>query len=223
MDHSTTSTSRRSFLRTTGAAGATLAAGTALAGGALPGVASAADVSTTTLPTVKLGNFTYPDLTKRPTSGDLLLASFVNSLARATVQIYDDVINAKTAEANNAVLSSLRENHRAHAGSLAALAGTGGASVANRTLVREYTSQVASTPMPSLYKLEQVLLATHFEILGKMVGTDPAGIVGSMLPTLSRHLVVLGELQSASLTSYMPNFDDAKGALNPDAYPVERV
>ena len=81
MDHST-STSRRAFLRTTGAAGATLAAGAALAGGALPGVARAADATTTTVPTVKVGKFDYQDLPKKPTAADLELVAFAGSLAR---------------------------------------------------------------------------------------------------------------------------------------------
>jgi hypothetical protein len=190
--------------------------------GAVPAAAQTAGATTTTIPTVKLGNFDYPNLPKQPTSADLELVSFANSLARAAVAIYDGVIAAKTAESATEVLASFRENHRAHAGSLSALGGTGGASVANRTLVREYTT-ASSQPLPTLTKLEEALLATYANLLGQFSATDPAAIVASILPILSRQLVVLGELQQSSLTSYLPNFDEPSGALTPDGYPVERV
>ena len=226
MDQST-STSRRSFLRTTGAAGATLAAGAALASSALPGVASAADATTTTVPTVatiKTGNFTYADLPKSPTPADLQLIAFGNSLALAAVQIYDAVITAKTVEKDNDILISFRENHRTQAGAFSAMGGTAGAAVANRTLLSDYAGiGNASQPLPMLNKLEESLLATYGNLLGTFVGTNPAALSASILPILARQLVVLGQLQQLPPTTYLPSFDETTGALTISAYPVERV
>jgi hypothetical protein len=221
VDHST-STSRRAFLRTTGAAGATLAAGAALVNGALPAAAQTA--TTTTVPTVTEGNFTFPDLPKTPTATDLVLISYANSLARAAVLIYDEVIDAKTAESATDILVSFRQNHRAHAEALLAMSGPAGASVANRTLLAEYSgSALTARPLPMLTQLENSILATYDGFLGELIGTDPAGLIASIVPILARQLVVLGELQQAPPSTYLPSFDSSTDALPIAGYPVERV
>jgi hypothetical protein len=223
VDHSTTSTSRRAFLRTTGAAGATLAAGAALASGAAPGVASAAETSTSP-PTTQLGNFFYPDQPKRPTDDDLLSLGFVNSLSRAAAQIYDGVVTAKTAESANVILISFRENHRSQAEAVSALGGSPITAVANRTLVADYSSAaLQSAPLAMLIKLEVSLLATFNDILGKITSTDGAALIASITPILAQQLVVLGETAQDPQADYLPSFDDTTGALTTDGYPVERV
>jgi hypothetical protein len=218
VDPSTPSTTRRAFLRTSGIAGAALAAGVALSDVAYA-ADSAADETTTGAPTTKIGNFNYPELPKKPVGDDLLALAFAASLEQAAVQIYDAVLASKPTAEVTEVLTEFRSNHAYHASSLSGLAGPTGVTVANRALLADY----GAPTMNALSKLEETLVATLSDLLGQLTATDASALVAGIITITARQAVSIGLINKLSEADFAPSFDLPDKALKPAKYPAERV
>ena len=218
MEPTTRTSTRRAFLHTTGIAGAALAVGAATAGSA-----SAADATTTTVPTVKEGNFTYPSPPQRPEGNDLVLLGFVASIELAAADLYQAVLDTKPAKEQAIVLEVFRTNHKAQAATMNGLTSNHGVTRSNPTLLKAYATKVVADPLGSLRALEESLVATMVSLLGQLKSTDAGDRVAAVLTSTSRQAVVLAQMQNAAQSTYLPSFEQPANALTMAQYPVERV
>ena len=160
-----------------------------LAGSLLPGLASRAgaspDQATTTAPP------------KRPSDSDLELLRFAQSAELAAKSLYDTALAGELGDTAKAVLTHVRNAHKAYAQTLAAEIGRTAPGAPDAALVEASSEAFAgsqSSVVAAAFELENVLVATHTEVIGLLTGVDGARIIGSIVPAESRHALVLGDL-----------------------------
>jgi hypothetical protein len=180
---------------------------------------TAPGATSTTLPTVVSGNYTLPALPNTPSPQDLLVLTFLDSLQLAVEALYEDADGGGDAE----VLGALRDAHRQQGETFKGLAGVEATKVANRTLLEEYGSAVASDPLPTLAELEDRLIATFLDQLAVVTGTDAAAKIAGGLAASARIRVVLGQLMQEDLATSVPDFETKLNSFTMDDYPAERV
>jgi len=202
---STTTVGSQGASTTAGGAGTTSAATTA---------APSAPTTTTTLPPSK------------PQPVDLAFLSFAQSVELAAVQAYGLAL-ASTLLSDDvaAVALAFQNHHRDHAQAFAGMAGKAATGVANQSLLTAFNPQfqTASTEagiLQAAFALETAAASTYTAGLAQIIGTDPAYLVGSILPIEARHAVVLGEALDLDLDAYSPVFETTTNALSPAQYPI---
>jgi rubrerythrin len=206
--------SRRQFLR----AGAVITiAGTSVALGPLVGSASAADTTTTTTTTIAV----------HPTDDDLTLLAFAQSVELVAVAAYQSAIDSKKlTDATVAEVAMIFQgHHREHAAAFAALAGKAAQDRPNQKLLDAFAPKFkAAADQTALlelaYDLENAAASTYLYALGVVQATEPAKLVGSILPIEADHAVVLGQVLKKGVNDYVPEFETASSALKPADYPL---
>lgn len=206
--------SRRSFLRGAGLGGAAITVGAATI--AIPAMVASAqtDGTTTTAPP------------QRPTTEDTVLLSFAQSLELAAVDAYSAA--AGTGLISEEVLPvalTFQQHHRDHAQAYAALLGTRAPGVANQSVLAAFGPQIARARdeqalLQVAFDLETAAASTYLLALGLLESTDAAATAAAILPTESRHAVVLGEALELDITDYVPTFESTNSAVNPADYPI---
>ncbi len=203
--------SRRHFLR----AGAVITiAGTSVALGPLVGSASAADTTTTTIAV-------------HPTNDDLALLAFAQSVELVAVAAYQSAIDTKNlTDATVAEVAMIFQgHHREHAAALAALAGKAAQDKPNQQLLNAFAPKFKgaadqSALLELAFDLENAAASTYLYALGVVQATEPAQLVGSILPIEADHAVVLGQVLKKDVANYVPEFETASNALKPADYPL---
>ncbi len=225
--------SRRGFLRALGFGG--LAAGAAAAGGSLlSGVASAADTTTTvgvvpiatgtTTTAVPATTTTAPP--RSPTTDDLRIIAFVQSIELAIVQVYANAeSSAKLDPAVLAPVATFREHHREYADAFTSLAGTATVGLVNQSFVKKYGAPLISTSDPKvllqgLLTVERVMTATYESYLSQIASTSLANLVASIMAIEGRQAVVLGQALGLPLAQLSPSFQNIDGAAKPADFPI---
>jgi hypothetical protein len=167
--------------------------------------ASTSEATTTTLPP------------RRPSSADIPLLVFAESVELAARDLYGDAI---AAGAEDDAILVMRENHRAYADALHGMLGTNANGTRDESLYSQYAGQFkvadAATLAGPAYELESSLVATHTELLGQLVGTDPARLVASILIVEARHCVVLADIAGKG-ADFDALFENTAEALTPPA------
>lgn len=213
MDLITTATSRRALLGAAGATGVALAAGTTVA---------AAATSDAKLPTIEVGNYSFPDLPKKPTSADLLILTFLDSMMLAAEELYDQA--NVTGELSAPVLAAFRNNHRTQAEMFKALAGTEATKIPNRAIMAEYAEQVAGpSAVRALGEITDRIIATLIDQLGVVEGTNVSEMIAGSISSCARQRLVIGGLIGEEQAISLPAFESTQNAFTMDAYPAERV
>jgi rubrerythrin len=204
--------SRRQFLR----AGAVVTiAGSTVALGPLVGSASAADTTTTTTIAV------------HPTNDDLTLLAFAQSLELVAVAAYQTAIDSKKlTDATVAEVAMIfQRHHQEHAAAFAALAGKAVQDKPNQKLLDafgpKFKAAADQTALLELaFDLENAAASTYLYALGVVGATEPAQLVGSILPIEADHAVVLGQVLRKNVADYVPEFETTTSALKPADYPL---
>ncbi|HEY0518008.1 MAG TPA: ferritin-like domain-containing protein [Ilumatobacteraceae bacterium] len=137
----------------------------------------------------------------RPTADDVTLLGFAQSVELAARDLYDVALGTKAFDDNTrAVIAAIREAHDAYATSLSGLLGRQApqkADAMGQDLASTF-SGAEDTILASAANLESTAVATHLEILGKLKGTDGAGLLASILIVEGRHGTVLNYLNGAT-------------------------
>ena len=161
----------------------------------LMGRASATTTTGSTSDTTPATTTTSPP--KRPSTDDVTLLGFAQSVELAARDLYDVALGTSGFDADQrAVIATIRESHDAYAASLSAILGRLAPQTPN-TVVDSLSSSfagAASTVLDAAYSLESTAVATHIDILGKLQGTDGATLIASILIVEARHGTVLAYL-----------------------------
>jgi hypothetical protein len=154
-------------------------------GGSTPGTTTgttAAPATTTTLPP------------KRPTTPDLVLLNFAESVELTARDLYQASIEAG---AKDDLLTLLVGNHRGYADVIRGILGTRSIGIRNNELYDELSSKFAVADLralaPVAYDLESTLAATHTHLLAGLEGTDGARTIASILIVEARQAAVLAD------------------------------
>jgi hypothetical protein len=152
--------------------------------------------------------------------------SFAQSLELAAVQLYDMVITSGKLDATTASLfTTFQSHHRQHGQSYAALAGKAALSRANPRLISAWAPKFQSAGsqtelLRQAFDLENAAAASYTAALARVIGTNPAALVASILPTEGRHAVVFGQALGLSPSAISPPFESTSGAFTPEQYPA---
>ncbi len=226
---------RRRFLRRLGLGGTALGLGgvallagsqaasaqTTTGGSSTPGGATAGGATTSTVATTTT---TLPP--QQPTTGDLPLLAFAQSVELAALSIYAAVVaTGKLSEASAPIAAAFANHHRQHAEALSGVAGKAALNQPNGSLLRTYNPLVQAAVdekavLTILFQIETALTSTYVDQLGDLEGTNGVTVVASMQPIESRHAVVIGNALGAPLTTYTPSFEDPAKGISAADYPI---
>jgi hypothetical protein len=138
---------------------------------------------------------------KRPTADDVSLLGFAQTVELAAGALYDVALELDGFDTNErGVLAAIREAHRAYAASLSAMLGRDAPQSVNPvfdTLKSSFGSDSAGV-LKAAYALESTAVATHTDIIGRLVGTDGANLIASILIVEARHGTVLASINKST-------------------------
>ena len=194
-------------------------ASTTTTGSATSGSAGSAAPSTEPAPTT-----TAPP--KRPTSADIVLLGFAQSLEFAAAQLYGQAI-ATLGTDWQPIGAVFGRHHRAYGEQIGALLGRRAPGVANQTLLDERTPAFSAKAEPAIlqaaYELEISLAASYTQLLGLLKGTDGITLVASFQPVEARQAVVLGQGTDVADEELMPVVEGDEAGVTlftPSQYPI---
>lgn len=167
-----------------GLAGAALAPAFAARAGASPEQAT-----TTTAPP------------KRPSDADLELLRFAQTAELAAVALYRTALGGELGDTTRAVLTHLHDAHLAYGQSLAAEIGRTAPGAPDAAIVEANTEAFSgsqSSVVAAALALENVLVATHTELVATLEGIDGTRLIASIVVAESRHAAVLADLGGAT-------------------------
>jgi hypothetical protein len=156
----------------------------------------------------------------------LAFLSFAQSVELALVALYGQAVGSGRLNPDNTkVVTGFQSHHRDHAQSFAGMGGKAITNVTNQTLVSTFGARLQSASseqgvLQVLLDLETAAAATYTSVLGQLIGTDPAYLVASILPTEARHAVVVGEALGSSTSVFAPAFESTSGAFTQAQYPI---
>jgi hypothetical protein len=221
---------RRSLLHRAGMGGLAVAT----AGGAVAVLAGAAQAQTSTTAagpasspaatTVPVTTTTLPPQAPQPS--DIALMAFAQTLELALVQLYDVVLGSGHLDASTTpVIITFQSHHRGHGQSYAAFAGKAATSRANAGLLAQYIPrlQAATTQnelFSTLFDLENAAAGAYAAALARVIGTNPAGLVASILPIEAGHAVVLGQASGVTEATLVPTFEPTDNVPTPEQFPI---
>jgi rubrerythrin len=186
--------------------------------------AGGAATTATTAPSAPTTTTTLPP--SKPQPVDLAFLSFAQSVELAAVQAYGLALASTLLSADVAAVAlAFQNHHRDHAQAFAGMAGKAATGVANQSLLTAFSPQfqTASTEagiLQATMAIETAAASTYTAGLAQIMGTDPAYLVGSILPIEARHAVVLGQALNLDLDAYSPVFETTANALSPAQYPI---
>jgi Ferritin-like domain len=169
---------------------------------------------------------------QQPNATDIQFLAWAQSLELAAVAAYGIAIaSGKLSGGATTAATIFRQHHRDHAAAMGAAAGKNNSGVANASVVTKLgpsfsTAKTETDLLMAAFKLETAATSTYLNALGKLSGSDPAAAVAAILPTESRHAVVLGQvlvgLGAPKFTTddYLPLVEADTSALDPADYPI---
>lgn len=171
---------------TAGSTSDTTASSDGTPGGATGSTADTAAATTTTAPP------------KRPTDADIGLLSFAQMLELAARDLYNVALGKSVfADATLEAVKAIGEAHEAYAQAISGLIGRVAPNSAQSDLFDELSKDFegsAKDVATAARSLENNLVATHVDIVGKLVGVDGSALVASMVVVEARHATVLAHI-----------------------------
>ena len=141
---------------------------------------------------------------RRPTDADIELLAVAQTLELAARDLYDVALAgaADWADADKATaVTIIREAHEAYAQSISGIIGRDAPNETNITLFDElkgdFSGDLAAVARAGA-SLENVLVATHIDILNALLGIDAAALLASVLVVEARHATVLNTFAGAT-------------------------
>lgn len=173
---------------------------------------SGSDASTTTTPTITPPTTAAPP--RRPSSNDIGLLGDAQRMELTARALYDAAIAAGGwSDTETTVITTLREAHEAAAQALSGLLGRDAPGEMSSTLYRAWLAQFEGSPSARLeaaYHLEAAMVATHHDVLGKLIGTDGATLIAAIQSAEARHGTVIADLDGLTdLASLLVHGDAA--------------
>lgn len=138
---------------------------------------------------------------RRPTTADIELLSFAQSAELTARDLYERAVAEGAGGDHVASLVALAAHHDAYSQSLSALLGTDAPQARNDDLFDSLTSGFGSdTESMALaaHELENTLVVTHTDLLGRLDGTEGAALIASIVVGESRHCAALAALAGKS-------------------------
>ncbi|HEY4332179.1 MAG TPA: ferritin-like domain-containing protein [Ilumatobacteraceae bacterium] len=165
-----------------------------------PGSGSTASSSGATTTTIPATTTTAPP--KRPTSADITLLQFLQTLELAARDLYNLAITNKVYDTDTAAsIKTIGESHEAYEQAISAFIGRNAPNATNAALVTAMKSEFAGSPAKvsaAAAALENALVATHVDAVSKLLGIDGAALIASILVVEGRHAVVMNVLAGAT-------------------------
>jgi hypothetical protein len=164
---------------------------------------------------------------------DLALVVFLQSLELAAVKAYENLVaTGRIAPANAQTAREFSLHHGEHGKALAELAGGAAATAPNPRLNTELTEAITAGAdqaqlITVVYSLEESLTATYAAALGVFDSWQAAAEASKILPIDSQHAVVWSQVLvpdptqwATQITTWIPNFQSATGAIDFAGYPA---
>jgi len=176
-------------------------AGVGLGGAAvslLPFLSGRAAASATTEPasTAEVTTTTTPP--QRPTDDDVALLSFAQQVEATAVALYNEALKVTGWSDEQAlVVTFIRDAHLAYAQSLSGLLGREAPNSISQELFdarRDGFSGKVDAVLASAEALESTAVATHGDVIAKLLGTDGASLIASIQMNEARYCTVLADL-----------------------------
>jgi hypothetical protein len=162
-----------------------------------------------------------------PTRADKVLLQLAESVELAARDLYQSVLPEPTTDTSSSVpagsplgdyedlFMTLRENHEEYANSIAGLVGEA-AVPRSREVYDQFADRFTTSDVTELaaaaYDLESLLVATHPEVIGELVGTDGAAALAAA--------VIVEARQASALAAVAGKLDDLDVMLVNSAEPV---
>ena len=131
---------------------------------------------------------------KQPTTGDVALLSTAIGLELAMIDLYGRAVAASSGQMKT-IAQLFGENHRAAAQALSGLVGRKAPTSRDADFFSANSAAAGDADAKKLADamagLENSLVATHIDVLGKLQGIDGANLVASIIPTEARQAAVL--------------------------------
>ena len=172
-----------------------------LAGSLLPQLASRAGATTPPAGSAPVAATTTTAPPKRPTNDDLALLGFAQSVELAAVALYDIALTGTRLGVDRALFTTLREAHLAYTQVLSALLGKHAPGTVLDAAVTQFQAGFGGSTkdvLAAAYDLEAIALATHDDLIGKLLGTDGVALIASILIAEARHCTVLADLAGST-------------------------
>ena len=141
---------------------------------------------------------------RRPTAADIELLAFAQSAELTARDLYEQAVANGAGGDHVASLVAVAAHHDAYAQSLSALLGTDAPQARNDALFASLKSGFGSdTEATALaaHELENTLVVTHTDLLGRLEGTEGAALIASILIGESRHCAAMAALAGKSPVS----------------------
>ena len=152
-----------------------------------------------------------------PTSADKQLLDFALSAELSVHDLYITAINSGMLSADErSMMEMFSEHHKSYAQSLNGLLGKAATNTRNEALYSTYAGQLTTAQAMNrvLQSVENMMVATHTDILSSLQGMDGATLVASIITVEARHAAVFGTLPTANLSSAL---NSAATSLAPNA------
>ncbi len=156
---------------------------------------------------------------QRPTTGDIPLLTFSQSLEMVAVQRYTAALDATEWSSEQAlVLGTMREGHLGYVNSLSGLLGREGLTAPDPAVeeaIPGFGSSVEAI-LAAASELESTAVASHLEVIGELQGTNAAGLLAAVVIVEAANGTVLASLMGETDFDSLLVVDEAQ-ALRPTA------
>ena len=135
---------------------------------------------------------------KRPTDDDIALLSFAQMVELTARDLYKVALDKSVfADATLEAVKAIGEAHEAYAQAISGLIGRVAPNAPQSDLFDELSKDFAGSAKDvatAARALENNLVATHVDIVGKLVGVDGSALMASMVVVEARHATVLASI-----------------------------
>ncbi len=134
---------------------------------------------------------------KRPSDDDLVLLRFAMAAELAATSLYTTALASDLGEATIAAITHVRDAHQAFGQALNAEIGTTAPDAPDAAILEASIGAFTgarSAMLSAGLDLENILVATHTDVIGRITGIDGARLIGSIITAEARHALVLGDL-----------------------------
>ncbi len=176
-------------------------AGVGLGGAALsllPFLSGRAAASATTEPASTEAATTTTVPPQRPTSEDVTLLGFAQQVEATAVALYNEALKVKGwSDPQAVVVTFIRDAHLAYAQSLSGLLGREAPNSISQELFDANKSAFGGAidaVLAAAEALESTAVATHGDVIAKLVGTDAGSLIASIQMNEARYCTVLADL-----------------------------
>lgn len=157
---------------------------------------AAASASTEPASTEEATTTTAPP--QRPTTDDVALLSFAQQVEATAVELYNEALKvAGWSDEQALVVTFIRDAHLAYAQSLSGLLGRDAPNSFSQEVFdaqKAGFSGAIDAVLASAAALESTAVATHGDVIAKLVGTDGASLIASIQMNEARYCTVLADL-----------------------------